>query len=312
MSQPLKKSNRPALVDSKAAARKMATLISLPFAAVGFIAFIILLHDGILGGLTRDSAIKLASVIIVAAGFIVLVFGIIAKKTSMAEQLRASLLEDPDKPWLKRADWAGGRIKSLGIPDAKSYLIMGIVLTVLGITILSFVIPVIIRTHSYSDLVAVLFPVVGIVFLTNVVFRIRASKRFGDCYFEMAQIPASPGGVLEGIIRTELPLKPEQKFGIQISCLRKIVAGAGQHRRADETVLWKESSVAKIPANPEAGGGKVPVSFVLPPDQPQCSQRGNETVSWRLDLKIPGDNFHATFDVPVFKIAAPPVPAINA
>ncbi len=290
--------------DPKSARRK-AALMSLPFAAMGLIAFIMLLHDGVLGGLTRDAAIKLASVIIVAAGFVALIFGVAAKKTSLAEQLKASLAEDPEKPWLRRADWASGRIKSAGIPDAKSYLIMGIVLCVLGGLIAILVVPIALRTRNYSDLVALLFPGVGIAFLTSVLRKIQAHRRFGDCFFEMAQVPASPGGTLQGAIRTTLPLPPGQKIRVQLFCVRRTATGSAQHRRADEKILWEDGQTAQPPTESTSPGGYVPVLFDLPPDKPQCSQRGNETVYWRLEAKIPEMNFHATFEVPVFKIDNP-------
>jgi hypothetical protein len=292
-------------MDAKSA-RKKATLISLPFAAMGLLAFMMLLHDGIMGGLTRDSAIKLGSVIIVAGGFIALIFGIFAKKTSLAEQLKASFAEDAKKPWLKRPDWASGRIKTTGIPDGKAYLIMGITLTVVGSVIAALTIPMAFRTKNYSELVGALFPLVGIAFLISIVQKIRASRRFGDCFLEMAQLPASPGGRLEGAIHTALPLKPAQKLGIQITCVRSIVAGAGQHRRTEEKVLWKDEKVMKSPAESDSGGGKIPVQFELPADQPPCSKRGNETVSWRLLVLIPESNFRTIFDVPVFKVDPQP------
>ena len=181
----------------------------------------------------------------------------------MAEQVKASL-KTGDKPWLKREDWAAGRIKSSGIPHERSYLIMGIVLTALGLLIALLLVPMAIRTKNYSDYVGLFFPVVGIIFCIPSCKKMRASKRFGDCFFEMAQVPASPGGRLEGSLRTALPPNPNQKVGIQISCVHSIVAGAGQHRRTEEKVLWKDEKVTKTPADSNPGGGKMPVQFELP------------------------------------------------
>ncbi|HTV62405.1 MAG TPA: hypothetical protein VMH30_07530 [Verrucomicrobiae bacterium] len=277
-------------------------LMSLPFAAMGLIAFIMLLHDGVLGGLTRDSAIKLVSVIVVAAGFVTLIFGVAAKKTSLAAQLKASLAEDPEKPWLKRSDWAAGRIKSAGTPDAKSFLIMGIALCVLGGLIAILVVPIALRTKNYSDLVALLFPAVGIAFLTSVLRKVYAHRRFGDCFFEMTQVPAPPGGALQGAIRTTLPLPPEQKPRLQLFCVCRTASGSAQHRRTDEKILWEDEQTPQPPTEPNSTAGNVRVLFDLPPNAPPCSQRGNETVFWRLEMKIPSANFHATFEVPIFKI----------
>jgi hypothetical protein len=284
-----------------AVARKRAILFSLPFAAVGFIALILLVHDGLLGGLDRQKLFRIGSAIAASIGFIALIFGIVAKKTSLAAQLKLSD-QISEKPWLKRADWAAGKIKSDGIPHAKSYLTMGIALCVIGGLIAGLVLPKALRDGNYNALVAAIFPVVGIAFLISVIKKFRAHRRFGDCVFEMTQTPAPTGGALEGAIRTSLPLKFEKKLRVELFCIRKITSGSGQNRRTDEKILWQDQIIFK-PGSPGLEAGKIPVQFDLPPGQPQCSGRGNEAVCWRLEMKIPAANFHATFDVPVFKIA---------
>ncbi len=92
------------------AARRRAMLLSVPFVLMGLVALVLLLHDGLGGGLSRQMAIKLLSVIIVSAGFPALIFGITAKKKAM--QAAVPKPADDEKPWLKRADWAAGRIVS--------------------------------------------------------------------------------------------------------------------------------------------------------------------------------------------------------
>jgi hypothetical protein len=290
-----------------AVARKRATLFSLPFAAMGMLALIVLLHDGLLGGLDRQKLFKLLGVMAASIGFIALIFGVTAKKGLLgAPSLSA---ENPEKPWLERADWAAGRVHSSGIPYAKSYLTMGIALCVLGGLIAVLVVPKALPSGNYSALVAVVFPIVGVVFLIKVVLKFRAHRRFGDCCLEMAQTPARVGGTLAGAIQTSLPLKFDRELRLDLRCIRQTTTGTGQNRRTEEKVLWQDGktfpSQAEL-AGSNSGRGGVPVCFDLPPGQPQCSKRGNEAICWRLEMKIPGANFHATFDVPVFKIVEPP------
>jgi len=289
-----------------AVARKRATLFSLPFAALGFLALIVLLHDGLLGGLDRQKLFKLLGVMAASIGFIALIFGVTAKKGLLGAP--SSLAENSEKPWLKRADWAAGRIKSSGIPHAKSYLTMGIVLCVLGGLITVLVVPKALQSGNYSALVALVFPVVGIVFLTAVVRRILAHRRFGDCFFELAQTPAPVGGALAGTIQTSRPLKFENELRLEVLCVRQTTSGTGQNRRTEEEILWRDGKTFKSQAElPESksGSGGIPVHFDLPPGQPECSERGNVAICWRLEMQIPGVNFHETFDVPVFKMAEP-------
>ena len=285
-------------------ARKRAILFSLPFAAIGFIALILLVHDGLLGGLDRQKVFRLLSAIAASIGFIALIFGVTAKKASLAEEIKSSD-ELSERPWLKRADWAAGRVKSAGIPHAKPYLTMGIALCVLGALISVLVVPKGLRDGNYGALVALIFPIVGIAFLISVIKKFLAHGRFGDCLFEMAQIPAPIGGTLEGAIRTGLPLKFENDLRLQLFCVRQTTSGTGQNRRTEEKILWQDGQSFKA-GSPGLESKRIPVHFELPPGQPECSERGNQTICWRLELKIPGANFHATFDVPVFKIAPAP------
>jgi len=288
-------------------ARSRAALFSLPFVMMGLLALILLLHDGLLGGLSREKAIKLVSVIVVAGGFVALIFGIAAKKSSLASSLKSPLSENSENPWLKRVDWAAGRIKSTGIPDAKSSLVMGVTLCVLGGLIAALVLPKALRDGNYSALVVVIFPLIGTVFLAVVVRKILAHRRFGDCFFEMAQTPAPIGGALKGVIQTGARLEWEHDLQLKLLCVRRTISGAGPNRRTDETILWQEGkcfkSRADLPESESSGG--IPVHFNLPAGQPECSERGTETICWRLTAtaKADGAEFRATFDVPVFKVA---------
>src|SRR5271154_7425187 len=219
-------------------ARKRAILFSLPFAAIGFFALILLVHDGLLGGLDRKKLFRLGSAIAASIGFIALIFGIVGKKSSLAAELKRSG-QVSEKPWLKREDWAAGKIKSAGIPHAKSYLTMGVALSVIGGLIAILVVPKALRDGNYSALVAAIFPIVGIAFLISVIKKFRAHQRFGDCIFEMAQTPAPIGGALEGAIQTSLPLKFQNDLRLNLFCVRKITAGEGQNRRTEEKILWR-------------------------------------------------------------------------
>src|SRR5271154_232393 len=221
-----------------AVARKRAILFSLPFAAMGMLALIVLLHDGLLGGLDRKKMFQLLGAIAASIGFIALIFGVVGKKTSLAAELKLSD-QISEKPWLKRADWAAGKIKSEGIPHAKSYLTMGSALCVIGGIIAALVVPKALRDGNYSAFVAAVFPIVGIAFLISVIKKFRAHQRFGDCIFEMAQTPAPIGGALEGAIQTSLPLKFQNDLRLNLFCVRKITAGEGQNRRTEEKILWR-------------------------------------------------------------------------
>src|SRR5580698_6062253 len=89
-------------------ARTRVILLTLPFALMGVFALILLVHDGLLGGLNRQKAMGLLSAAVVCGGLIALIFGVNAKK--MAMQAFATKPIDDRSPWLRRKEWVDGRI----------------------------------------------------------------------------------------------------------------------------------------------------------------------------------------------------------
>lgn len=295
------------------ALRTRALLLSLPFALMGLFALVLLLHDGLGGGLSKPKAVQLLSVILVCIGFPILVFGIIAKKNALnAAKFKSPLPEGADKPWLQRADWAAGRIKSSGLTDGKSSLIMGFALCAVGALIAGLVIPKEVKAGNYTALLALIFPLTGMAFLTTVVRKILAHQHYGDCFFEMTAAPGTLGGTLEGLIQTGVRLKLEHGLRLKLCCIR--CTGSGRNHA--EKILWQDEQILKREDGaPETGPGRkgIPVCFQLPGDQPESSARNPEAIIWRLEAKaqMAGPVFNPKFDVPVFKVPGPTVPANN-
>jgi hypothetical protein len=294
----------PASPPDPKATRRRAMLLSAPFALMGLFALVLLVHDGLGGGLNRQKAIQLLSVIVVSAGFPLLILGINAKKNAL--RAAAARPTDPGKPWLDRADWAAGRIQSSGLADAKSSFVMGLAFCGIGGLIAGLVIPKELHNGNYAAWLALIFPLAGIGFLTVVVRKILAHRYYGDSFFEMAATPGALGGTLAGVIQPGEPLTFEHGLRLKLSCVRRAVSG----RNNPEKILWQDEKVFKTGADlPEAGSGPshIPVCFKLPDNQPESSARNQEAIVWRLEAKakMAGPDFRATFDVPVFKVAGP-------
>src|SRR5580658_1374990 len=145
--------NKP--VDPKAA-RTRAILLSSPFAAMAVFAIVLLLHDGLHGGLDRKHAMGLLSAVAVCAGLILLIFGITAKKQAM----QTDIFNTPeDKPWLARTDWQGGKIAS-STRKAVGLLWIIVVFWCLASTVLSLaVVPPQLMQGNRAALFVLIFPV---------------------------------------------------------------------------------------------------------------------------------------------------------
>ena len=213
-----------------------------------------------------------------------------------------------EKPWLKRADWAAGKIKSSVGAQNKILVVFALAFGGFGGLMTFFILPKELHNGNYKALFVLLFPAIGIGLVIAIVRGMMARRRFGDCFFELAAIPGALGGTLEGLIQTGARLRLEHGLHLKLSCIRITVSGAGEHQSRQENILWQDEKVfaprADLP-EPEPGRSGIPVFFKLPADQPECFARGNEAVVWRLEAKakMSGPDFRAQFDVPVFQVA---------
>ena len=221
-----------------------------------------------------------------------------------------------DKPWLKRADWAAGKIKSAAGAQTKIFAIFALAFGGMGGFMTFFVLPKELHNGNYKALFILLFPAVGIGFIIAIVRGMMARRRFGDCFFEMASIPGALGGTLDGMIQTGARIRLEHGLHLKLSCIRRTVSGAGENRNVSENILWQDEKVfapnASLP-EPEPGRSGIPVFFKLPADQPECFAHGNEAILWRLEAKakMSGPDFAATFEVPVFQVAGAAVEPVD-
>jgi hypothetical protein len=184
---------------------------------------------------------------------------------------------------------------------------MGVMLCAIGCTVSFFVLRDELPKHNYTFLFVLIFPLAGFGFLIAAVHALLTRRRFGDCFFNLAQVPAPLGGSLDGIIKTNRLLRIEQGLHLKLSCIRRTVVHNGDKGGVDEAVLWQDEKVfrhdAGLPATGEGGTG-IPVHFALPANLPESSLRGDDTIHWKLEAKakMSGPDFTALFEVPVFHI----------
>jgi hypothetical protein len=288
-------------------------LFATPFAGFGLFALVQGIEK-IIAGETKDGLMLcLFGLIFSAVGF-GLMFGAIwgRKKSQQAAELQARFA---DKPWQARADWAAGKIKSSATAPVKFFLLWSFLALAMSAPAIH-AIPKEWQKGNHAILIVLLFPVVAFYLLGYAFVKWRSRRRFGDCFFELAQIPAPLGGTLEGMIQTGVQLKLEHGLHLKISCVRRTVSGSGKSQSVIENVLWQDEKIFKADASlPDADSGHsgIPVFFKLPGDQPECYARGNESVFWRLEAnsKMRGPDFSVAFDVPVFKVAGAVVADAN-
>jgi hypothetical protein len=96
-----------------------------------------------------------------------------------------------------------------------------------------------------------------------------------------------------------------------LSCFRRTTSGTGNSRSTTEKILWQDEKWLRpdLPQTDLNATG-IPVYFKVPSDQPESTTSTGDGIHWRLEAsaKVRGPNYHATFEVPVFKLPDAPVP----
>lgn len=304
--------NKPLAKVSFAFSQVVLCIFGIPFAAFGIFAFCDAwknLHEATSNLKHNPIVTIIFGLIFSAVGFGIMFRAVTAgRRKKRAEENFLKQTDGGTKPWLLRPDWAAGRIKSSTSSQIKMFAFMALVFCGIGAMYVFAALPKELRNGNYKALIVLVFPAVGIGFLIAVVRALLAHRRFGDCFFEPAQIPAPLGGTLEGMILTGKRLKLEQGLHLKMSCIRRTVSGSGKNQSVQESILWQDEKIFKPEAglpDPEPGRSGIPVFFKLPANQPECYARGNESVFWRLAAKskMRGPDFSVAFDVPVFQVA---------
>lgn len=203
-------------------------------------------------------------------------------------------------PWQARPDWAAGRIVS----NPKGAMIIAWVIAGLW-NALAWPVTILLSEEltkgNKAPALVLVFPTVGVVLLVWAAHATLRWRKFGESVLELASVPGAIGGVLAGEIRLRQPLRPETGFKLRLSCIRRYVTGSGKNRSTHESVLWQDQTETR------AGSmDRVPVLFAIPADCAETNDTNpDDQILWRLQAtaKLPGVDYAAEFEVPVFSIA---------
>lgn len=282
-------------------------VFAIVFGGFGLLAVVIAVKEFGRGKAGTAIAIALFGLIFAAIGFGVLWAVVRARRQSQhKEAIRA---ENPDTPWLWREDWATGRIQCSSKGTMIGAWVFAFFWNLVSWPIL-FAFPKELAKGNHAIWIGLLFPAVGIGLL---VWAVRATvrwKKFGQSVFEMTAVPGAIGGALTGVLRPGPGVRLMQEFRVRLSCLNRVTTGSGKNRSTSENVLWlDERTVASTT------GGGVPILMFIPGDCRETDGRNSDNcIVWRLEAtgSVPGVDYAASFEVPVFHAAQTPEQAAQA
>jgi hypothetical protein len=253
----------------------------------------------------KKMAMGLLSAFVVCGGLIALIFGVSAKKHALKTSAAKS---NDEKPWLKRKDWMDGRITSSSRKAVGVLWIFVAFWCVASAVISLAVVPQQLQQGNHTALIALIFPVIGLAMIGFALNTTLAWRKFGQSIFEMAAVPAAVGGTLEGEIQVRRKLQPQHGLHLRLTCFRRTSKGSGQSSSTTEKILWQDEKWlrADLPQTDLNATG-IPVFFKLPDRLPESTAAFGDGIHWRLEAAaaLRGPNFHATFEVPVFKLPDP-------
>ena len=211
-----------------------------------------------------------------------------------------------DAPWMRRKDWACGRIRSGGVAGLVLWwVVAGVWNGFMLILIAGFR-----GDPEYDDVIKVvaLFELIGLGLLALAVQQTWVWLRFGVSMLELASTPGVIGGMLEGRIQTGIRTFPTKPVQIVLTCRRGRRVKTRKESTTTTDILWQTDRDVAVGAFSRGPRGlAIPVRIAIPHGLPgsDSSDPDNE-IHWHLAVsgEMPGVDFQADFQVPVFVTAA--------
>lgn len=220
----------------------------------------------------------------------------------------SSAIADADataEPWLLRPDWVAGRVSSSTKPMMLFVWAFAGFWNLISMPIAAMVLrDGVIRKGNYLAALVFLFPLVGIGLLLWALNLTRRWLRYGESTFEMTCTPGVIGGTLEGAIRLRNPIRPEGPVRLKLSCVNRVTTSDSDGSSTKETIAWQQEEVVEMDT-----GDTIPVAFFIPGDaNPSTIIKTGDGTLWRLEARarVPGVDYLAQFEVPVFRAAVTP------
>lgn len=281
----------------------------LPFCGVGAFMAAGAARAGLAGDWGEAGNYLLFALVFGGVGFGTL--GFMVHRLLRRRELERLAADRPNEPWLRRRDWAAGRIEG----SSRRTMLFAWAFAALW-NLLSAPLPFVIAREVLEKgnrlaLLGALFPAIGVGLL---VWAIRATMRyrkFGTSVFRMAHVPGVIGRNLAGVILANGYLRPDDGFHLTLTCINRITRRTGKETTTHETVLWQDERTVTETGRVGARATAIPVSFKLPPDVRE-SDDGDPAnrIIWRLEARasVPGVDYHASFEVPIFRTPESSIP----
>jgi len=204
------------------------------------------------------------------------------------------------EPWQRRDDWASGWLESATggwAPVAFLWIFALLWNTMSWIAMIATL-----RGSATGQTeLAPVFPAVGLGILALAVYVTLQYRKWGRSRLELLTLPGVLGGTLRCVLHASPALARAEALEVSVDCAGP-EPGEGKIRLMRH--LWHHE--VRVPGTRFELGEKirVPLEFRLPYDLPESDPRrtgGDATWTLRVHANVPGVDYEAGFDLPVFR-----------
>ena len=216
-----------------------------------------------------------------------------------------SLPQYRSSPWLLNDDWQTATVRSssrLAMWAAWGFAAFW--------NLISAVTPFlayreVVEKQNYVALIALLFPLIGIMLIAWAIRRTLEWRRFGPAPLTLDPFPGSIGGHVGGTIDLKLPYDSNARFELTLTNIHHYVSGSGKNRSRKEKALWQDVQFAHTETG--SSGTRLSFRFDVPAglEASDADPEGDSYHAWRLNLRaeLPGADLDRDYDIPVYATA---------
>lgn len=166
---------------------------------------------------------------------------------------------------------------------------------------------VLINQFQHGDLLsllALLFPMVGIVCLAVAVKRLIAWRRFGETPLFLNPFPGSIGGHVAGTICLPGSIPKDIRYDVSLVCVYTYETRDSDNKhRSAERMIWQHSQAAQLRRGMDRGRDSMNLlfRFDVPEGLPRSESKSGNYHHWRLHVhaEMDGVDLDRSFDIPV-------------
>lgn len=277
-------------------------LFGLPFAVIGT-GVLIAFGRGLMRGGEMPVVLGIVGLVFSLAGY-GLIFGSLAgrRRARREDELRA---RHPGQPWMWNEEWANRRVSDSNRGNTLFLWVLTIFWNAVSWPVL-LVLPRELENGNWVVLVAAIFPVAGAILFGGAIRATLRALRFRRSALVLDRVPVPLGGTLRG--RVEVPYEPladASSIVVRLTAVKRVRSG----KSTQESIVFQEEmevprgAVSRMPDRVA-----IAVAVDVPHDGEETDTDGNAQSHWRLtvDAEVPGIDYSASFDVPVFRTELAP------